>query len=246
MADAGVARDPGRLPWLEPYRAPVAAKKSNRRPGTAVAIGAAGLAAVVTLLARDVIPLPTDAPAAPQARVVLPAPAEMGPPIVLSPLKEPEQAAAPAARPADAPRKANAPVQRRIKAVPTSLAYRKVVREQSDEAPELDAPTSEAAVAIAALPLPPDPPRPAVNPTAQIVRGKTVQLGVFSTAQQAEFAWRSAVKDYTYLVTMPKSIEPISIRSKRFYRLQLGTPSKKHARQLCSNLKSIGRACTVA
>ena len=54
------------------------------------------------------------------------------------------------------------------------------------------------------------------------------------------------MRDYTYLVTMPKSIEAISIRSKRFYRLQLGTPSKKHAKQLCSNLKSIGRACTVA
>jgi hypothetical protein len=245
MADAGVARDPGRLPWLEPYRAPTAARKSNRSPGTAVAIGALGLAAVVMLLARDVIPLPSAQTAPPRASVVLPAPADMGPAIVLPPLKEPEQTGAPAA-PAYAPRHTKAAVQRRIKVVPTSIAYRKVVKEQSGEPPELDAPTSEAAVAIAALPLPPDPPRPAVNPAAQIVRGKTVQLGVFSTAQQAEFAWRSAVKDYTYLVTMPKSIEPISIRSKRFYRLQLGTPSKKHAKQLCTNLKSIGRACTVA
>ncbi len=39
MADAGVARDRGRLPWLEPYRAPKR-KKSNRRPGAAAAIGA--------------------------------------------------------------------------------------------------------------------------------------------------------------------------------------------------------------
>ena len=46
------------------------------------------------------------------------------------------------------------------------------------------------------------------------------------------------MRDYTYLVTMPKSIEPISIRSKRFYRLQLGTPSKQHAKQLCTNLKT--------
>ena len=45
---------------------------------------------------------------------------------------------------------------------------------------------------------------------------------------------------------MPKSIQAISIRSKRFYSLQLGTPSKKHAKQLCSNLLSIGRVCTVA
>jgi hypothetical protein len=105
---------------------------------------------------------------------------------------------------------------------------------------------TEAASAIAAMPLPPAPPRPAVNPSAQLVRGKTVQLGVYLTAGQAEAAWQRAVRDYTFLVTMPKSIQPISIRSKRFYRLQLGTPSKKHARQLCTNLKTIGRTCSVA
>jgi hypothetical protein len=107
---------------------------------------------------------------------------------------------------------------------------------------------SEAAIAIAALSVPIEAPavRPTVNPRAQVVRGKTVQLGVYTTARQAEFAWQSAVRDYTYLATMPKSIEAISIRSKRFYRLQLGTPSKQHAKQLCSNLKTIGRACTVA
>jgi SPOR domain len=118
------------------------------------------------------------------------------------------------------------------------------VRNQ-DEVP-IEAEVSEVALAIAAIPLPPDPPRPAVDPTAQVVRGKTVQLGVYLTQGQAEAAWQRAVRDYTYLVTMPKSIEPISIRSKRYYRLQLGTPSKKHAKQLCTNLKSIGRACTVA
>jgi hypothetical protein len=75
---------------------------------------------------------------------------------------------------------------------------------------------------------------------------KTVQMGVHLTQAQAEAAWQRAVSDYTYLVTMPKSIEPITIRSKRYYRLQLGTPSKRHAKQLCTNLKSIGRAGTVA
>ena len=250
MADAGVARDPGRLPWLEPYRAPTAARKSNRRPGTAVAIGAAGLAAVVALLARDVVPMPAEESLAPQASVVLPAPADLGPPILLSPLAAPEPAAEQSATPVATSHRAKArPPRRRIKTIPTNLAYRAVVREQSGEASDpvvLDSATVDAAVAIAALPLPPDPPRPAVNPAAQVVRGKTVQMGVYKSVGQAEAAWRSAVRDYTYLVTMPKSIEPISIRSKRFYRLQLGTPSKKHAKQLCSNLKSIGRACTVA
>jgi hypothetical protein len=120
------------------------------------------------------------------------------------------------------------------------------VKEQDEEVTETEVVASEAALAIASLPLPADPPRPVVDPMAQVVRGKTVQLGVYLTRTQAEAAWQSAVRDYTHLVTMPKSIEAISIRSKRFNRLQLGTPSKKHAKQLCSNLKSIGRACTVA
>jgi hypothetical protein len=209
------------------------------------AIGAVGLAAVVTLLTRDMIPLPAMDDPPPQVSVNLPVPADMQPQIVLPPLqetaelpveaddKEPARLVRPAPRP-----------RRKISAVPTTAAYREVVKHQTDE--QLEVEVSEAALAIAAIPLPPDPPRPAVNPSAQVVRGKTVQLGVYLTAAQAESAWQRAVRDYTYLVTMPKSIEPITIRSKRFYRLQLGTPSKKHAKQLCSNLKSIGRVCTVA
>ena len=245
MADLGAVRDPGRLPWLEPYRAPPR-KKSNRRAGVTAAVGTIGLAAVVTLLTRDVIPMPAMEGPAPQASVVLPAPADLQPEIVLPPL-EAREATAPMFDPEPArlvrPAGQVRSVRRRLTAVPTRAAYRVVV-EQQEEPVELE--VSEAALAIAAIPLPPDPPRPAVNPSARVVRGKTVQLGVYLTAGQAEAAWRRAIDDYTYLVTMPKSIEPIAIRSKRFYRLQLGTPSKRHARQLCGHLKTIGRACTVA
>ena len=244
MADAGTARDPGRLPWLEPYRTPPR-NKSNRRPGVAAAIGAIGLAAVFAFLTRDMIPLPTTGEQAPpQASVALPAPVDMQPQIVLPPLDVTEEPSVVADRePARLVRPARQP-RRKIRAVPTAVAYREVVKSQSEEPPVEE--VSEAALAIAAIPLPPDPPRPAVNPAAKVVRGKTVQLGVYLTMGQAEAAWQKAVRDYTYLVTMPKSIEPISIRSKRFYRLQLGTPSKRHARQLCTNLKTIGRACMVA
>ena len=243
MADAGVVRDANRLPWLEPYRVPLR-KKSNRRTGVTAAIGAVGLAAVVALLTRDMIPMPSVEPA-PVAHVTLPAPADMQPQIVLPPLRASQAAIEAAAREPTVPRPAALP-RRRIHAIPTRAAYREIVKEQGEEGVEMEVVASEAALAIADLPLPPDPPRPAVDPSAQVVRGKTVQLGVYLTRSQAESAWKSAIRDYTYLVTMPKSIEAISIRSKRFYRLQLGTPSKKHAKQLCSNLKSIGRACTVA
>lgn len=243
MADAGVVRDANRLPWLEPYRTPPR-NKSNRKTGLTAVIGAIGLAAVVTLLTRDMIPLPAAEPSR-EASVILPAPADMQPQIVLPPLhvsETPVVVATPTPsfrRPAPLPR-------RKIKAVPSNAAYRQVVNEQTGEVAETEVEASEAALAIADLPLPVDPPRPAVDPAAQVVRGKTVQLGVYLTKAQAEAAWQSTVRDYTFLVTMPKSIEAISMRSKRFYRLQLGTPSKKHAKELCSNLKSIGRPCKVA
>jgi hypothetical protein len=245
MADAGVARDPGRLPWLEPYRAPPR-RKSNRRAGVSALLGIGGLVAVAIILTGELIPGPVDQPVTPQASVVLPAPEELQPQIILPPLQSRETpASAGRPEPARLVRPARR-LRRGIGAVPANVAYQEVVRHQAGEQEVAPAQVSEAASAIAALPLPPDPPRPAVNPSAQIVRGKTVQLGVYLTAAQAETAWQRAIRDYTFLVTMPKSIQPVSIRSRRFYRLQLGTPSKKHAKQLCSNLKSIGRACTVA
>lgn len=241
MAEAGAARDPGRLPWLEPYRAPPR-KTSNRRPGVAAAVGAVGLVAVITLLTRDMVRPPAAETAVPQASVVLPAPVDMGPPIVVARLQPREERTT--SSPEAAVRSARPKPRRNIRPIPQRAAYRAVVEEQVEQpaAPE----PSAAAIAIASLPLPPDPPRPAVNPSARVVRGKTVQLGVYRTPGQAEAAWRSAIRDYTFLVTMPKHIEAISLRSRRFYRLQLGTPSKRHARELCANLKTTGRVCTVA
>jgi hypothetical protein len=243
MADVGVARDPGRLPWLEPYRAP-ARKPSNRRSGVTAAIGAIGLVAVVTFLTRDMMPPAVESSDPPEVSVMLPAPEALQPQIILPPLEDRQARVEPVRMAPLRPVPSARQPRRKIRAVPTAVAYREVIKTQTEPAPVPE--VTEAAMAIAAMPLPPDPPRPAVNPSAQLVRGKTVQLGVYLTAGQAEAAWQRAVRDYTFLVTMPKSIQPISIRSKRFYRLQLGTPSKKHARQLCTNLKSIGRTCSVA
>jgi hypothetical protein len=243
MADMGVARDPGRLPWLEPYRAP-ARKPSNRRSGLTAAIGAIGLVAVVTFLTRDMMPPAVESSDPPEVSVMLPAPEALQPQIILPPLEDRQARVEPVRMAPLRPVPSARQPRRKIRAVPTAVAYREVIKTQTEPAPVPE--VTEAAMAIAAMPPPPDPPRPAVNPSAQLVRGKTVQLGVYLTAGQAEAAWQRAVRDYTFLVTMPKSIQPISIRSKRFYRLQLGTPSKKHARQLCTNLKSIGRTCSVA
>ena len=154
MADAGVARDPGRLPWLEPYRAP-SRKKSNRRPGVAATIGAAGLAAVLILLMRDASffePRRTGSAAKPS--VVLPAPADMQPPDPAAATDGPEPAAAPAARTGYrrfiAPRPGRSAGSRRCR---RSAAYRAVVKEQSARpaSPSCsDAAIMTAAAAIAA------------------------------------------------------------------------------------------------
>jgi hypothetical protein len=247
MADAGVLKAGDRLPWLEPYRPP-SRRPSNRKAGIAAVAGVAGLAGIATLLMVRIMPMP-GAPAEPSAEVLLPPPSIIKDEPVTVPLsveadETPVTGSVTAVAANPTPRHARKIVRRRITAEPTRDAYGEVLSDQADARTDE---VSEAAIAIASMSAPPvDPPRPAVNASAQVVRGKTVQLGVFKTYRQAEIAWRSAIRDYTYLVTMPKSIEPIRIRSKVYYRLQLGTPSRKHARQLCGNLKQIGRACAVA
>ena len=246
MADAGVIKAGDRLPWLEPYRPP-SRRPSNRSAGLAAIVGVAGLAGIATLLAVRIMPMP-DAPAEPSAEVLLPPPSmikpDPAPPPLVTKVESPAVQAVSVGRPAPAAYRGRKMFRRKIKAEPTRTAYSDVVHDQAETEP---AAVSAEAMAIALMPAPPaDPPRPAVNPSARVVRGRTVQMGVYKTARQAEIAWRSAIKDYTYLVTMPKSIQPIRIRSKLYYRLQLGTPSRTHARQLCGNLKQIGRSCTVA
>lgn len=246
MADAGVLKAGDRLPWLEPYRPP-SRRPSNRSAGLAAIVGVAGLAGIATLLTVRIMPI-SDAPAEPSVEVFLPPPSMIKPDAVPPPLvtKAETQASqiVSVSRSAPAAYRGRTVVRRKIKAEPTRAAYSDVVHDQAEVQP---AAVSAEAMAIAFMPAPAaDPPRPAVNPAARVVRGKTVQLGVYKTARQAEIAWQSAIRDYTYLVTMPKSIQPIRIRSKLYYRLQLGTPSRTHARQLCGNLKQIGRSCTVA
>ena len=247
MADAGVLRAGDRLPWLEPYRAP-SRKPSNRSAGLAAVAGVVGLAGIATLLATRVMPQ-AEVPVQPSVQVALPPAMSRIEPVPLplgAPAEAPTVRQSEASSPSIAAQRPRRIVRRRIKAEPTRTAFRNVVEEQAGETAEASNISAEA-LAIALMPAPPvDPPRPAVNPSARVVRGKTVQMGVYKTARQAEIAWRSAIRDYTYLVTMPKSIQPIRIRSKIYYRLQLGTPSRQHAKQLCGNLRQVGRSCTVA
>ncbi|MBA3666575.1 MAG: hypothetical protein H0W65_02475 [Sphingomonas sp.] len=249
MADAGVLKEGDRLPWLEPYRAPVEAKA-----GRGKALAAAGLIAIAGVSSSSVVRMAnvtTEQPAPavpPQASVLLPAPDAMKLDVPIMPIKV-QVVPAPARGPlvhrasisAASSRRTARPKRRIVTAVPDRISYESILSEQIAIMPR-PAPILQLA------PAPVLPLRPTVNPNAAVTRGRTAQLGVYLTARQAETAWRSAIKDYTFLVTMPKNISPVRFgkSSRRFYRLQLGTPSHTHAQQLCLNLRQTGRACTVA
>ena len=274
MSEAVLGKASDRLPWLEPYRAPPSRGKARflGLAGMLVVIGA-GVASLVLLPQTRVEAPPAPMP---QAGVKLPEPVtpatETAAPA--SPVGAAQPATEIVKAPAKPPRRSYRPVKRRVLKAPVErLAYREVVLQQAVTAPKPvpapadpplvtpapapyglplagPAPASYAPSLVRPTPVLADPPlvRPIVNPAAVLVRGKTVQLGAYQTPRQAEIAWRRAIRDYTFLVTFPKNIQQVRYGSRglRFYRLQLGTPSKRHARQLCANLKSTGRNCTVA
>jgi hypothetical protein len=270
MSEGVLVKDSDRLPWLEPYRAP-REPKGRRFAGMAAIVGLA-LAGGSSVLVLRQEPAEVPPPAMPRANVEFSRPTVEPEVAVSTPVIESTSVVtapvAAKARRKVARRATYRQAKRRVLKSPVErLAYRDVVLQQSVTAPmpapvpydpPLAPPVSSEPPAARPLlyqsslfrPLRYDTPlvRPVVNPSARLVRGKSVQLGAYLTPRQAEIAWQRAIRDYTFLVTFPKDISLVQLgpRRLRFYRLQLGTPSRRHARQLCSNLKSTGRNCTVA
>ena len=255
MVAAGVMSDKDRLPWLSEYREPTSAK-GRGKVATLSVLAVGTLAAAATLWLRpigapaDLVPLPQSAPvemadAGPSVTPV----AETAPPIALAlpSASRPITGSHPARRPMAAHRKIHS-------AGTDQDALDAVMAEQADPAAQPSAQLEGMATALAAIPgsagdeLLNPPSRPAVNPAAQVLRRQTVRLGVYLTPTQADIAWKSAIRSYTYLVTLPKQVQTVRLGGKgpRYYALNLGTPSRGHAKQLCRNLKAIGYACTVA
>ena len=79
-------------------------------------------------------------------------------------------------------------------------------------------------------------------------RGRVIQLGAFTSARQAVNAWASTVHDYPYLGTLPRKIVIIRVGPNRvrYYRLQVATPSPRHAEPVCRVVRATRRACIVA
>lgn len=241
MSEAGMVKDSDRLPWLETPPAQPSRSSVRRVAGVGVAALAVAGAASLILFRQLPVESPPSPMPMPMARLELPQPVTVQPEAVepVPSVQLPSSRSISRAAPRKAVRRYvhRAPKRRVLKSPVERLAYREVVLQQSVTAPM-------------ETPVPYDPPvlRPTVNPAAVLRRGKTVQLGAYKTPRQAEIAWQRAIRDYTFLVTFPKDISLVQLgpRKLRFYRLQLGTPSKRHALQLCSNLKTTGRNCTVA
>ncbi|WP_324806839.1 hypothetical protein SH584_10185 [Sphingomonas sp. LY29] len=246
MGEAVVVPDADRLPWLAP--APVAAP-STSRPAIA-AIGITALVGAASLWVVTQQPRGDSTPVVPTASVDLPSTPPPATIVETPPVVEPvEVEEAPVVRKGrvttQRATRPKARTRRTLKSSDERLAYRDVVALQTVTAPPPSQPV------VASLPQPvmrPSIVRPVTNRRAMISRGKTLQLGVYLTPLQAEAAWRSMIRDYTFLVTLPKDISLVRLgpQKQRFYRLQLGTPSAKHAKALCGNLRGIGRNCTVA
>lgn len=241
MSEAVMVKDSDRLPWLESPRRPPTRGIARTIAATGVAAMAVAGAASLILFRQQPVEAPPAPMPVPMATLTLPQPAVEQPQAIepVPTVKARRRSTVSVRAPHKTHRRSTyrMPKQRVLKSPVERLAYRDVVLQQSVTAPM-------------ATPVPYDPPvvRPTVNPAAVLRRGRSVQLGAYQTQRQAEIAWQRAIRDYTYLVTFPKDISLVQLgpHRLRFYRLQLGTPSKRHAFQLCSNLKSTGRNCTVA
>lgn len=250
MAEKRAVTDGDRLPWLGslPERSAAPGPRAAVRGLTIIvvllAVALAGTLSLLILRQRDVPSAPPASPAA-AAKVDLPAappPAAAPTPVpVLPPVTA---APAPVAKLAEAP-----PPRTQAKSAVKKASVRKASARMAR------AKKAKANQRRAAL-------HPATKPQIVVHRGvrnwpavpwigtpgSVIQLGAYASPRQSDIAWRSSIRAYPYLATLPKKVTSVRVGPKRlrYYRLQLGTPSPVHAAQVCRNLRSIRRSCIVA
>lgn len=233
MSDKRPATDGDRLPWLGPL------PDRNTAPGPRAAVrgltilvvlltlALAGTLSVLLLRGRDAPTLAAPARPAPVARADLPPAPVARPPIVPAPR--------PPALVAEAP-------------VPTVKPQAPARQVRAKSARSVNTARIDKRRAT---------PRRASRPQVRVHRGvrnwpaagrgRVIQLGAFNSAGQAVIAWRSTVRDYPYLGTLPRKISIIRVgpRRTRYYRLQVAAPSPRHAEPICRVVRANRRACIV-
>ena len=70
-----------------------------------------------------------------------------------------------------------------------------------------------------------------------------VQLGAFSSVENAEAEWTRVRARFATLQGLDPRITAVQAKSKRLYRLQATLPEAAAAQALCGTLKAGGQAC---
>ena len=227
MSDRRPATDGDRLPWLGamPDRSAAPGPRAAVRGLTLLVVlltlALIGSLSLLLLRGRDVPTAATPVTSPPAATVNLPvAPVVPSPPT--SPPAKIAEAAPPVVREATPPRQVRAKPARKARAKPRRAAPHHA------------------------------PPPPVIVHRSRPVwpaapRGRVMQLGAFNSAGQAVIAWQGTVRDYPYLGTLPRKIVRIRVGPRRtlYYRLQIATPSRRHAEPICRVVRATRRACLV-
>lgn len=227
MNDKRPATDGDRLPWLGPLPGRTAApgpRAAVRGLTILVILLAVALTGTLSLLLLRDRDASTTAPiTSPVAKVDLPAPRPVVP--APAPPAKLTEAPAPTAKP-------QTPA-RQIRAKSTKSVRK--ARTKNRRAATRRASRPQVRVHRGARTWPSAP------------RGRVIQLGAYNSAGQAYNAWRGTVRDYPYLGTLPRKITPIRVgpNRRRYYRLQVATPSPRHAEPICRVVRATRRACIV-
>lgn len=95
-------------------------------------------------------------------------------------------------------------------------------------------------LAHAGLPQPPVPPSPIVGPRPIAGAGQTIQLAAAPSPAEAEAHWSRLLDRHAELARFNKSVIPVLIGTRRFFRLRATGPG---AFASCAQLKSAGTDC---
>lgn len=72
-----------------------------------------------------------------------------------------------------------------------------------------------------------------------------VQLGAYSSEEQANTGWTNLANKYDYISKMPKRVVAAKVDGGTVYRLSAVAPDAASANSMCNKLKSAGGSCLV-
>ena len=230
MAIAGPANDLDRLPWLEPYRETMRAKRRVARRSHGGLVAVAGALAVLIAAGGGYFigQHKVTAPAPSAELAVDTAPPMVAPTPMVPKLANPIQPVGGAQ--AEAP-----PIERlhrMAEARPAPVRIARVVEQR--RAPIVAPPVRVAARSWPKMPSP--------GPAGQVI-----QLGAFTNQARANETLQLRLSRYPLLGHMPRVVVPVITqpRGEILYVLRLGTASRQQSAIVCKNLRASGDHCLV-